>query len=222
MDQERFDTIAKTWAAGADRRSLLKRTAGAVLGGLFALNARKAAATCVPKDGACDPDHDYCCSGYKCDRYKKVCKPEPICVPKDGACKPDDDKCCDGYKCDRDKKVCKPEPICIPKDKACKPDDDKCCDGYYCHRDKKVCKPEKVDFCGHSVGLNGGCKGACTEAGFTGKQCNPICGNGQFRGYCPVGQGGDNPCCNVGLCDPDNFVAGPNGNPVYTGPTAGC
>jgi hypothetical protein len=37
-----------------------------------------------------------------------------------------------------------------------------------------------------------------------------------------VGQGGDNPCCNVGYCDPANYTAGAGGNPVYTGPTAGC
>ncbi len=73
------------------------------------------------------------------------------------------------------------------------------------------------EFCGHSVGANGGCKGACTSAGFTGKQCNPICGNGQFVGACPVGQGGDNPCCNPGYCNPDNFSRGEDGNPVFTG-----
>jgi hypothetical protein len=80
-------------------------------------------------------------------------------------------------------------------------------------------RPER---CFHSTGQNGGCKGACTEAGFTGNQCNPICGSGQFTGACPVGQGGGNPCCNAGYCDPANFVSGPNGNPVYVGPTSGC
>ena len=77
-------------------------------------------------------------------------------------------------------------------------------------------------FCGHSTGPNGGCKGACTSAGFTGDQCNVICGSGQFVGACPVGQGGGNPCCNPGYCNPANFTAGANGNPVYTGPTSGC
>jgi hypothetical protein len=77
-------------------------------------------------------------------------------------------------------------------------------------------------FCGHSTGPNGGCKGACTAAGFTGNQCNPICGNGQFVGACPAGQGGGNPCCNPGYCNPNNFVRGANGNPVYVGPTSGC
>jgi hypothetical protein len=75
--------------------------------------------------------------------------------------------------------------------------------------------------CFHSSGPNGGCKGACTSAGFTGNQCNRICGNGQFTGACPVGQGGGNPCCNPGYCNPANFTAGANG-PVYTGPRSGC
>jgi hypothetical protein len=78
-------------------------------------------------------------------------------------------------------------------------------------------------FCGHSVGTNGGCMPACTNNGrFTGKQCGVICGTGQSVGACPVGQGGDNPCCNPGYCNPANFVRGTNGNPVYTGPTTGC
>jgi hypothetical protein len=79
------------------------------------------------------------------------------------------------------------------------------------------------DFCGHSVGTNGGCMPACTNNGrFTGTQCGVICGTGQNTGACPVRQGGDNPCCNAGYCDPANFVAGPNGTVRYTGPTTGC
>jgi len=80
----------------------------------------------------------------------------------------------------------------------------------------------RAPFCGHSTGPNGGCMGACTSAGFTGNQCNDICGNGQTTGACPVAQGGGNPCCNASFCNPANFVAGSNGNPIYTGPTSGC
>jgi hypothetical protein len=76
--------------------------------------------------------------------------------------------------------------------------------------------------CGHSTGPNGGCKGACTSAGFTGDQCNVICGNGQTTGACPVGQGGDNPCCNPGYCDPANYTRTNTGAVRYTGPTTGC
>jgi hypothetical protein len=80
----------------------------------------------------------------------------------------------------------------------------------------------RAQFCGHTAGPNGGCKGACSAAGFTGAQCGPICGTGQFTGACPVGQGGNNPCCNPGYCNPANYRAGAGGNPVYVGPTAGC
>lgn len=82
-------------------------------------------------------------------------------------------------------------------------------------------KISPVDFCGHSVGINGGCMPACTSNGFTGKQCGKLCGDGQSEGGCPVGQGNDNPCCNVGYCDPRNFVE-ENGEVVYVGPTDGC
>ena len=77
-------------------------------------------------------------------------------------------------------------------------------------------------FHGEGGAAGGGCKGACTSAGFTGAQCGPICGSGQFTGACPVGQGGANPCCNPGYCVQTNYEAGAGGNPVYTGPTSGC
>jgi hypothetical protein len=74
-----------------------------------------------------------------------------------------------------------------------------------------------IKKCLHSSGPGGGCKGACTDAGFTGQQCNPICGNGQFEGYCPVGQGDGNPCCSLALCDRRSFSADPvTGDPVFT------
>jgi hypothetical protein len=75
------------------------------------------------------------------------------------------------------------------------------------------------DNCFHSTGTNGGCMPACTSAGLTGDQCNDICGNGQTTGACPVGQGGDNPCCNPGYCDPANYDVATG---TYTGPTSGC
>jgi hypothetical protein len=198
MDNKRFDTLVKQLAIGADRRRILKGlfggAAAAVAGGL---TRQDTAATLI-----CKYDAD-------CDEKKKceVCKYgkcEPKCDPK---------KCevCDGYgNC---KSTCDP--------KKC----EECKDGYC----KVTCRPDEVcdygkckpKFCGHSVGPNGGCKGACSSAGFTGNQCNPICGNGQFRGFCPVGQGGDNPCCNAGLCDPKNFKL-VGGVVTYVGPTAGC
>jgi hypothetical protein len=78
-------------------------------------------------------------------------------------------------------------------------------------------------FHGEGGAAGGGCMGACTfEGRFTGAQCGVICGTGQSSGVCPVGQGGGNPCCNVGYCSPENFRMTNTGNPVYTGPTTGC
>jgi hypothetical protein len=80
-------------------------------------------------------------------------------------------------------------------------------------------------FCGHSTGINGGCMSACTTARFpfTEAQCGVICGTGQITGACPVGQGGDNPCCNPGYCNPANYLFDTeSGNPVYVGGTRGC
>ena len=63
-----------------------------------------------------------------------------------------------------------------------------------------------TDACFHSAGTGGGCKGACTSVGDgLGKPCSEICGDGKSTGACPVGQGGDNPCCNPGYCDPANY-----------------
>src|SRR5215211_8943073 len=56
-------------------------------------------------------------------------------------------------------------------------------------------------FCGHSVGTNDGCKGACAAAGLLGNECEAICSVA-----CPVGQGGDNPCCSPIFCDPATFL----------------
>jgi hypothetical protein len=70
--------------------------------------------------------------------------------------------------------------------------------------------------CFHSDGgeTGEGCMGACTAAGCTGEACDGVdpdpCnphygGQGPCQYLCPSGQGGGNPCCNPGLCDPANF-----------------
>jgi hypothetical protein len=98
--------------------------------------------------------------------------------------------------------------------------------------------------CFHSNGgrTGTGCMGACTAAGCTGEACdgtdpdpcNPnYGGEGPCQYLCPSGQGGGNPCCNPGLCDPRNFQCltvrncerhGPKyvQIAVYTGLLSGC
>ena len=65
--------------------------------------------------------------------------------------------------------------------------------------------------------------------------CNPhYGGEGPCQYLCLSGQGGGNPCCNPGLCDPANFTCltvpnceDPGSGPtvkiaVYSGPLVGC
>jgi hypothetical protein len=95
--------------------------------------------------------------------------------------------------------------------------------------------------CFHSVGGQDGegCMGACTSVcdrpggpggggnacdGTDPDQCNPL-GQGPCQTFCPSGQGGDNPCCNPGLCDPANFTCVRVANctiAAYTGSLVGC
>jgi hypothetical protein len=107
-------------------------------------------------------------------------------------------------------------------------------------------------FCGHSCGAvsngpancDGGCMAACTFAcgdtdpdctcnstssdalGGPGAACGQICGAGVGEGNCAPGQGGNNPCCNSGFCNANNFDCVRDGGQVtsleYTGPTGGC
>jgi hypothetical protein len=94
--------------------------------------------------------------------------------------------------------------------------------------------------CFHS--FDGGCMAACTAAGCTGgacdgtdpDPCNPhYGGEGPCQYFCPSGQGGNNPCCNPGLCNSANFecLDVPNCEPhgpatvqiaVYHGSLVGC
>ncbi len=81
------------------------------------------------------------------------------------------------------------------------------------------------DGCGHSTGLNGGCMGACGSV-CGGDQCGGFANpsgtqeQGPCSTYCAPGQGNDNPCVNVGLCDPANFVCSGerHGVATYVGP----
>jgi hypothetical protein len=98
--------------------------------------------------------------------------------------------------------------------------------------------------CFHSKG--GGCMAACqASSGCGGSECdgmdedpcNPQYGKqGPCAFFCEPGQGGDNPCCNPGLCDPANFQCLTIANceadkigkhpyvqiAVYTGSLIGC
>lgn len=80
------------------------------------------------------------------------------------------------------------------------------------------------------------CMDACAASGCTGDACDGVdadpnqiyCNQGPCQFFCPSGQGGDNPCCNPGLCDPANFFCDKVTDQkkgwiaIYNGPTVGC
>ena len=83
--------------------------------------------------------------------------------------------------------------------------------------------------CFHSVGGpdDKGCMSACKKSGCGGEACDGLdpdpCnllygGEGPCAYLCAPGQGGDNPCCNPGLCDPGNFTCTTRDNCEDTGP----
>ena len=88
--------------------------------------------------------------------------------------------------------------------------------------------------CFHS--LNGGCMAACNacstapsadeqvDCSNPGSACAKLC-----CCYCHPGVGGDNPCCNAGLCNPGNFTcvksndgSGRIDSVTYNGSVNGC
>ena len=83
--------------------------------------------------------------------------------------------------------------------------------------------------CFHSEGDSGGCMGACGGV-CGGDQCGGFSNpsgtqvQGPCTTYCPPGTGGDNPCCNPGLCVAGNFTCSPDqhGAATYNGPLDGC
>jgi hypothetical protein len=91
------------------------------------------------------------------------------------------------------------------------------------------------------------CTSVCDQLGLGKNQSGEACdgvdpdpcnslygGQGPCQFFCPSGQGGDNPCCNQGLCEPANFTCtkilcdvGPGpakevAIAVYNGPTTDC
>jgi hypothetical protein len=166
----------------------------------------------VPK--GCPPVTCKCPKGYECKDYKCVPVKCPTACPTDycgefevpKGCPPVKcPKCPDGYEC-KNYKCVKKCPTACPTDycgefevpKGCPPVKcPKCPDGYECKNYKCV----KKDFCGHSVGTNGGCKGACTSQGEgCGGSCEDICSKA-----CPVGSE-DRECTSTKYCEPKTFT----------------
>jgi len=168
MDPKRFDDVAKALANDADRRTVLKRAAGGLVGGLLALagvNVGEAAdkkGKKGKKPCPCDKTTEKC---VKDSKGKWTCVPKtPVCTPNYAKC--DDGKdCCSGY-CDTTKGYgkCAPKPVtppCTPKTCSyykgkCGTFDDKCGGTVTCSCptgktcDKGYCKEQKpAPVCGN-------------------------------------------------------------------------
>lgn len=67
MDHHDFDDLARAFAQSGNRRTLLKRALGGVLGGALVLRAGTAqAATCKSEIDSCDTAEQDCCTGLVC------------------------------------------------------------------------------------------------------------------------------------------------------------
>jgi len=166
MDDERFDGIAKAFAANESRRGALRRIAGGLLAGALTLGGVAGTDAAKKKGwycGKCDKPTEKCVKSGK--KWKCVPKPlpppppppPPTCTPNGSKkkCYSGDD-CCSGY-CNSYKKCVKPPAPCVPKtcgyygDK-CGTFPDKCgatitcgCpDGYKCERHTCVRKKPPV------------------------------------------------------------------------------
>jgi len=81
MDDQRFDTLARTVVSRPSRRALARAARGALLGALLAGRGGAEAATCQRKNKPCGGDDGRCCDGLKCcngtcrdlDRDKRNC-----------------------------------------------------------------------------------------------------------------------------------------------------
>jgi hypothetical protein len=99
MDQERFDDITKALANGSDRRSVMKRLAGGMLGGVAALSIvgadakrKKNRNKCAKEGASCTTKS--CCSGLTCDATSSTCvaptppPPPPVTCAVGTKCNP--------------------------------------------------------------------------------------------------------------------------------------
>ena len=123
MDDDRFDDLARHWAAGVPRRSVLKGAAGGLLAAALTLLGVAGGASQEVGIAACNP------IGTRCGRRK-----QPSC-----------NTCCSGYATRQrnGQRRC----ACRPDSKRCDRSD-QCCSGLCCRieGEGKICIPGL--FCG--------------------------------------------------------------------------
>lgn len=86
MDRHDFDDLAKAFGQGSNRRAVLKRALGGVLGGALVLRGsaaqRASAGTCRVLAESCDREASDCCEGLSCvenpeNSNRTACMPTP-------------------------------------------------------------------------------------------------------------------------------------------------
>lgn len=198
MDGQEFDKIARLFAGSGNRRQALKRIAGGVLGGTFALGAaqRAGATTCTKSEDCLQyyPGNKckVCVSGECKD---KDCSPGKVtneyCDPADGVCK------CKSTHPKRCGDTCYPKGTCCTNGKPECPTGQSCQSG--------ICKPPPCSSDSNcelgKICVNNTCQPGCrTDSNCSlGQICvNKTCQTG-CRGdeNCPTGQ-----ICSEKTCKP--------------------
>ena len=173
MDQERFDTLTRTLAAGLSRRGVLRTLSAVAAGGVAAVvgGGNVAEGKCKKKNRCGKGKHRTCCKNGKiCIKGECVTACEPDCANKCGGVSDGCTGTCDN--------ACACEPDCANK---CGGVSDGC-DGTC---DNACCVPDCKGFCD---GRNDGCGGTCDA-------CSYPCG-------CQTSAGGVKFCSNGGYCRP--------------------
>ena len=207
MDADRFDRLARTLAASASRRRVLRGLTGGVLGGVLGLvGLEEAAAACRLSGQRCSPANA-CCNGARCLDGRCRCKtgqgfeacngPGTKCVNTNtseqhcGAC---DQPCPTGAVCIDG--VCTCPPGTEACDGACRT---ACPTGQT--RDPASCQcivPCVPDCSGKACGGDG-CGGSCGTC--SAIDCNTaLCSDGACS-YTPTGVGGVSCNSGAGTCD---------------------
>lgn len=166
MDQDRFDDVARTLAAGATRRGALRALAGGAVGSLVALlGPRAAGAACAAAGRRCG-DGRRCCRGAVCKGGACACRAG--LTDCGGRCT---DLETDGGNCGRCGRVCTGGKTCRDGACVCVPEDR-----------EMTCREGRcgatVNNCGETVECGGcGTGKTCVDGG-----CRP-----PEQGTCPAG-----------------------------------
>lgn len=120
VDGQRFDDATRLLGAGASRRSVIKRMAGALMGlGAAGVAGRRASAgACLGEGSSCNAEADACCAADGLSCIDSTCQLACVesgadCGGKSGAV------CCTGLVCADNNTCVEPPPTCIEAGESC-------------------------------------------------------------------------------------------------------